>query len=267
MNKVKISAFPIIILLGLIISVSCESVPGEKDNKKLVLSEEFSDKALNPSLWQYSISNPDWRKGIHTIYTSAEENIYIKDGKLNISAIKNPDTRQWTSARIRTKPELGWKYGRIEVSAQIPAQQGTRAYISLLPTEKTELWPACGEIILLSGTYKENRTIAEAGIENKIYNSLLGTEKKAGYDITQNKTKDGFHIFAVDWSPNEIKFYADDKLILSYKKEEDSSALWPYDKKYGIAIELMITNPEIEPQENPTLSIDYIRIYQASQNQ
>lgn len=264
MNKKRAKLFITIAIVVLTLT-NCESVPQEKDNKRLVFSEEFTDKAINPEIWQYSISNPDWRKTIHTIYTNSKENIYIENSKLIIRAIKNPENNQWTSARIKTKKDIGWKHGRIEVSARVPDEPGVMAYISLTPTEETVPWPVCGEINLLSTSSLGEKTLAEMGIENKKYNSLLNTKKKADYSITDNRTNNGFHVYAVDWTEDEIKFFADEKLIMIYKRDADTQDSWPYDKEYGISIELMITEPDISPREIPQIQIDYIRVYQKTE--
>jgi len=56
----------------------------------------------------------------------------------------------YTSARLRTLGKADWKYGRIEVSAKLPAGQGIWPAVWMLPTDYVYGgWAASGEIDIM----------------------------------------------------------------------------------------------------------------------
>lgn len=74
-------------------------------------------------------------------YTDRLDNSYIEDGCLVIPAIKEnysstEGTREYTSARLRTKYKRDWLYGRIVVRAKLPYGQGIWPAIWMLPTDE-----------------------------------------------------------------------------------------------------------------------------------
>jgi beta-glucanase (GH16 family) len=133
-------------------------------NWSLVWSDEFDDSSLpdwigsgdeglGGSLWQPE--NNGWGGGNQELqfYTPRESNVFVEDGKLTISGIKEvyassqcPQwtyscddddrvtvTKQYTSARIHTDwcgLDVGFGYGKFEMRAKMPVGKGTFHTIS-----------------------------------------------------------------------------------------------------------------------------------------
>ena len=63
-------------------------------------------------------------------YTNCrKENSRIENGELIIEARKNDMGKDWTSARLTTKGKVSFVYGKIEVRAKVPAEDGTWASV------------------------------------------------------------------------------------------------------------------------------------------
>lgn len=96
-----------------------------------------------------------------------------------------------------------------------------------------------------------------------------------------------FHTYAVDWTPDSLKFYMDDKLIKDWdhpgrevysKWEHEQGGGWPYDGFYSIILNLAIGGDMAElggginDNEiwNPGMNkmyVDYVRVYDNGHNQ
>lgn len=94
---------------------------------QLVWADEIEDESLDPARWKRQVVeagrfNREWQR-----YTDSRESAYIDDGCPVIKAIHESDTHgpdQYTSARLHTRPESGWTYGKIAARIQLPYGQG-----------------------------------------------------------------------------------------------------------------------------------------------
>ena len=135
----------------------------------MIWNDEFDvPGAPNPEYWSHEVNcsgggNNEWQ-----CYTDRLDNSYVdEDGFLHIVAKEefysgpslwddDPDYpgpyvyRNYTSARLRTRNKVDWKYGRIEVRAQVPGGQGMWPAIWMLPTDwEYGGWPSSGEIDII----------------------------------------------------------------------------------------------------------------------
>ena len=134
----------------------------------LVWSDEFdTNGAINSTNWFHQTQLPaggSWFNGEQQHYTNQITNSFVNAGFLNIVAKKENFTdqgftKQYTSARLNSK--FAFLYGRVDVRAKIPTNQGTWPAIWMLgknvnedggffdATFGTTNWPACGEIDIL----------------------------------------------------------------------------------------------------------------------
>ncbi len=76
-----------------------------------------------------------------------------------------------------------------------------------------------------------------------------------------------FHLYAVEWAPNDIKFFLDDHLIIERTPADlPPNARWVYDHPFYILLNLAVGgdwpgNPDdttIFPQQ---MLVDYVRVY------
>ena len=245
-------------------------VPGTGE-KVLVWSDEFSYTGLpDASKWSFDTEGNAWGWGNNEAqYYTADrlKNAEVKDGFLYITAHKEEyQGFSYTSTRLRTRLKGDWLYGRIEVKAKIPDGRGMWPAIWMLPTDRVYGdWPKSGEIDIMENVgYDPNIILATVHTES--YNHTLGTQK-SGKTRVQTCYSD-FHIYAVEWMSNEMKFYVDDLLIFTFRNEGTGSKVWPFDRKFHLLLNVAVggnwggamgIDDAIFPR---AMVVDYVRIYQ-----
>jgi len=254
------------------------------DTWKLVWSDEFNTPGLpDAKKWTYEVGFIRNRESQY--YTKArKENARVENGMLIIEShkerFKNPDYNpsnnsrrrrnsreyaDYTSASLTTLGKAHWRYGRIEVRAKLPTGRGTWPAIWMLGTNIKDVgWPRCGEIDIMENVgYDPNRI--HANIHTQKYNHMRGTNK--GAKIIADKPFEKFHVYAVEWSPQLMKFFVNDKLYFTYENEKSGEAAWPFDKDHYLILNTAIggswggqkgINDSIFPQR---FIIDYVRVY------
>src|ERR1041385_1427760 len=94
---------------------------------KLVWSDEFNYNGLpDPAKWDYDTGGSGWGNNELQYYTKSDTaNAIVHNGALSLIARKSSkEDKNYTSARLVTKTKGDWTYGKIEVSAKLPAGRG-----------------------------------------------------------------------------------------------------------------------------------------------
>ncbi|KAI0327877.1 concanavalin A-like lectin/glucanase [Cubamyces sp. BRFM 1775] len=124
------------------------------------------------------------------------------------------------SARIHTRDSYALTYGRVEISAKLPRGDWLWPALWMLPVNDTYgPWPRSGEIDIMeargnSPDYKAQGIDYVRGSLNwGPFSWLNGVSKTFGWWTNRRKTfADGFHTFALEWSPKFIRIYVDSRL-------------------------------------------------------
>ena len=96
--------------------------------------------------------NSGWGNNELQFYTSKRiNNAQVSKGLLIINAVKESyQGAAYTSARLLSKGQGNWKYGRIEVRAKIPTGRGIWPAIWMIATDQAYGgWPKSGEIDIM----------------------------------------------------------------------------------------------------------------------
>jgi beta-glucanase (GH16 family) len=230
-------------------------------------SDEFSTNGLpDVSKWGYDIGGGGWGNNELEYYTNSINNAAVNNGKLYITAKKEPmGGRNYTSARLVSKNKGDFLYGRIEVSAQLPAGVGTWPAIWMLPTDWAYGdWPKSGEIDIMEHVGYDSTRI-HFSVHTEAYNHTIGTQKTANQVIPTAMT--AFHKYRVDWTPYAVRGYFDDQLVFTFVNEGKGAAKWPFDKRFHVLLNLAIggnwggtkgVNDNIFPV---AMAVDYVRYY------
>ncbi|WGK95620.1 MULTISPECIES: family 16 glycosylhydrolase [Flavobacterium] len=228
---------------------------------KAIWSDEFNvDGAPDATKWAYDIGTGDWGWGNNEAqyYTSRADNVKVQNGVLKIIAQReNYSGSNYTSARIKTQGKFTFKYGRVEMRAKLPSGGGTWPALWMLGNNITTAgWPACGEIDIME--HLGNQL-------NKIYGTLHhpghsgGNADSRTVDIA-NATSE-FHIYALDWRADAIKFYVDNQLFYTFT---NTSSL-PFNQNFFLIINCAIGGNfggTIDPNfVSSTYEVDYIRVF------
>ena len=83
----------------------------------------------------------------------------------------------------------------------------------------------------------------------------------------EKKFADDFHLFAVEWEPNVIRFYVDDHLYATRTPSDlPKGTKWVYDHPFFLLLNVAVgggwpgnpDNTSVFPQE---MLVDYVRVY------
>ena len=241
---------------------------------KLVWSDEFDGQPgslPDPAKWTIVTGGSGFGNHELETYTDRPENLQLRDGNLVIIARKESFTgsdyitKPYTSARLQTKGHFAQAYGRFEARMKLPAGKGMwPAFWLLGDTDDTTRWPSCGEIDILE-------TIGDPHV---MYSTLHGpgysgkNAISAKFPLPAGEAIDNaFHVYAVEWAPDRIRFYFDDYLIVERTpKDLPAGAKWVYDHPFYILTNLAVGGDwPGSPDQNTTfpaeLLLDYVRVY------
>src|SRR5437588_1714701 len=163
---------------------------------KLVWSDEFDGSSLDPSKWEFEVNAHGG--GNNELQYYKTNNVRVTGGVLTIEARKEHytgpgGTREYTSARIRTRAKGDWQYGRFDLRAKLPQGKGIWPAIWMLPTDQRYGgWPHSGEIdimeLLGQDPKKVYGTLHYSGPQGHRY-------KGTNFVLRTGTFADDFHLF------------------------------------------------------------------------
>jgi beta-glucanase (GH16 family) len=242
----------------------------------LVWSDEFSapdGSAPDPAKWTYDLGGKGWGNHELESYTNRKENARIEKGNLVITTKKETYTgadgitQNYTSARLKTQGLFVQTYGRFEARIKIPEGQGIWPAFWMLGEDiPTVGWPKCGEIDIMENIGKE---------PDKIHGSLHGPSTTANTsDLTSIFTlpagqnfADDFHLYAVEWSPDTVRFYVDANLYSTFGQSDwPAGGKWVFDHPFFIILNLAVGGdwpgpPDASTKFPQSMLVDYVRVY------
>lgn len=238
---------------------------------QLVWADEFNYKGLpDTSSWDYDTGGHGWGNKERQYYTAARlENARVENGVLIIEARKEQmDTNQYTSVRLITRGKKEWVYGRFEARAKLPRGVGTWPAIWMLAAEDSYgegYWPHNGEIDIMEHV-GFNQGFIHASTHSLKYYHGIGTQRTD--TVFSNNVSDTFHNYIMEWSPDTIKVYFDDRLYFTSTNDHSGWEAWPFDKPFYLILNIAVggawggimgIDDSVWPQK---MEIDYVRVYE-----
>jgi len=252
-------------------------VPQSVGRWRLVWFDEFTYKGLpDPARWGYDVGGEGWGNQELQFYTDQrKENARVENGHLVVEARREVwQKREYTSARLVSKGKGEWTFGRVEVRAKLPSGRGTWPAIWMLPSLKTYGnggWPDNGEIDVMEHVGFDP-DVVHGSVHTRAYYHSIGTQKTGKVDV--RNARSGFNVYAVEWRPEEIRWFVNDQHYFTFKNERLSNAKadyrqWPFDKPFHLILNVAVggtwggskgVDESIWPQQ---MVVDYVRVYQA----
>jgi len=167
---------------------------------QLVWSDEFNG-SIGPN-WVFETGAGGW--GNNELQYYRRENATIENGALVITA-KREDFggAAYTSARMKTQGLKTFKYGRMEARMKLPAFLGAWPAFWMLGANLPQVgWPASGEIDVME----------HINDEQKVYGTIHWQDNNgqyAQYGGNLATTVTDWHVYAVEWDSNAIRWYVD----------------------------------------------------------
>ncbi|MFD2561047.1 family 16 glycosylhydrolase [Aquimarina rubra] len=245
---------------------------GHSQCSELIFNDEFSGNSVDLSKW--SFDNGD---GCPTLcgWGNAEEQWYqpenttVQNGNLIITT-KNESAggKQFTSSKLITSGKFNSKYGRYEASIKLPSAGGIWPAFWMLPENGN--WPFTGEIDIMEAQHKNPESIGGTVHYSNGGWQYNGREFNAGLDLSE-----GFHEYAVEWEPTEIRWYVDDQLYHAVTPANTVDP-WPFSEgDWYIILNVAVGGPgtpytgniQPTPADYPTqMEVDYVRVYSGTFN-
>jgi beta-glucanase (GH16 family) len=239
----------------------------------LVWADEFdSGTQPDPAKWVHDLGGGGWGNRELQTYTDRTNNIRIAAGSLVIEAraeqFTGTDgrTRDYTSARLKTKGKAAWTYGRIEARIQVPRGQGIWPAFWTLGTNQNSVgWPACGEIDIMEHIGRE---------PTQVHGTILGPGYSGGggigkaFPLPDGKAfADDFHVFAAEWEPERIRWFVDGRQYFEVTPANlPPDTKWVFDAPQFVLLNLAVGGnwpgaPDATTMFPQRMRVDYVRVY------
>lgn len=237
----------------------------------LAWADEFNGSTLNTTIWSHE--NGDgcpglcgWGNNELQFYTSRPENLFFQNGKLIIEArAESHNGKNYTSSKILTRDKKMVRFGRIDIRARLPRGKGIWPAFWMLPQNNVYGgWPRSGEIDIMEMVGHE-----PAKVHGTIhYGPGPGsTQASRSYSLSSGSFYDEFHVFSLEWKPDQIQWFVDGNLYHTVTKAGLSAATYPFNEAFFLIFNLAVGgnwpgNPDASTSFPQWLIVDYVRVYQ-----
>jgi beta-glucanase (GH16 family) len=244
----------------------------------IVWDDEFNQpdgSSPDPTKWTYDIgNNGGYGNNELEYYTSRTNNARIVGGQLIIEADQESyGGENYTSARMLTEGKWSWTYGRMEARIKIPRGQGIWPAFWMLGSniDAGVSWPTCGEIDIMENIGKTSDQGTDHGT---IHGPQNGGDYNGGSGVGGTYTPggaalaDNFHIYAVQWTPNQIQWFLDTNLFFTATPASlPSGGTWVFTQPQFLILNVAVGgnwpgDPDgttVFPQQ---MLVDYVRVYE-----
>ena len=224
-------------------------------NYHLVWSDEFNYTGLpDSSKWNFIVGDgcPElcgWGNNELQYYTKNRlKNARVVNGILTIEVHKEEiENQHFSSAKLTTKEKSNWKYGRFEIRAKLPTQNGT----------KSGIWIMQGDSSLYSTVPQKDQL------------NILGVKGIKNYANKPFPVNDNdFHTYVLEWEENEYRVYADSIHYFTYPNDSEKIMNWPFNQSLNLILNVAFDGNEslTDGEDNQGLpqkmEVDYVRVYQ-----
>ncbi|MCR9131718.1 MAG: glycoside hydrolase family 16 protein [bacterium] len=255
---------------------ACTESNNEPENEfnTLVWSDEFdTEGSIDTTKWLFDIGTgveifgtPGWGNNELQYYTDRPENIKVENGLLEITAIKeNFNGSGYTSAKILTRGLFERTYGRYEARILLPFGQGIWPAFWLLGDDSngSVIWPQIGEIDIME--YRgQQPTIIHGSVHGPGYSA--GQAVTDEYSLRSGRFDSEFHVFAIEWGPDFIRYFVDDELYNEITPA-DVNGEWVFnDNVFYIILNVAVGGSFVGSPNSSTpfpqaMYVDYVRVY------
>lgn len=236
--------------------------------------DNFWGKELDRDKWLVQTSSsPSGFSPERTCYWDRPENVFVRDGKLNLVGLIGAHARcktpyrtffsQWTGGAVVTWERFSQTYGRFSFRAKFPAAEKPGYYGNLwmYPQEHTYgRWPRSGEI-----------DVAEhwSGAPDMVHPSLHypgRTRADTAWDCKVPNVSD-FHTYTLEWTPTQMKFIYDDAVCFtrSWKPWMHPRDGRPFNHPFVLVMSQGLGDPyfSVSKESRPSgaMQVDWVRVW------
>lgn len=238
---------------------------------KLSWSDEFDGPAgekPDASKWAYDIGGDGWGNNELEYYTDRADNA-ATDGQGQLVITLKAErlmNRDYTSARLKTLGKFTQTFGRFEARIKSPRGPGVWPAFWMLGADiQTNSWPQCGEIDIMEIAGKEPR-VNHGSLHGPGYSG--GSPLTSTYTLPSGELSDDFHVYAVEWEENVVRWYVDASLYQTRRSSDvPSGGTWVYDHDFFMILNVAIGGsfggaPDASTVLPQKMLVDYVRVYE-----
>lgn len=284
-------------ILGLCVTVACvlpciaQTQSPAPAGWQLTFSDEGNGDAgspPDPAKWTHDIGGHGWGNAEPQTYTSPQHlapsgfnAFYDGEGHLVLEARRENHTgpdgiaAEFTSARIKTQNLFSQAYGRFEARLRLPQGQGIWPAFWMLGDSFADAgWPHCGEIDIMEFLGHELNTI-HGTVHGPGYSGADGIQGSIHLEPGESYADD-FHVFAVEWEPDEIRWYLDGEHYHTVTpedltNEDGTQDEWVFNTPHFLILNIATgghwprypDDTTVFPQR---MTVDYVRVYQREEH-
>lgn len=249
-----------------------EMPPTAPDGDGVIWADDFDGPAgsrPDPSTWRYETGGEGWGNNERQYYRDSTDNAALDgDGHLVITARAGGDGLTcwygpctYTSARLNTAGAVEQAYGRFEARVRIPSGRGVWPAFWMLGDDLNEVgWPASGEIDVMENIGSEPDVVV-GSVHGPGYTGGVS----GGHTLPGGRAyADGFHVFAVEWTPQRITWFVDDVRYHSVTPA-DLDGEWVFDHPFFIVLNVAVGGDwPGDPDQSTTfpqrMVVDHVRV-------
>ena len=244
----------------------------------LVWSDEFDGVAgaqVDGTKWVADTGGQGWGNQEREYYTARAENASLDGGgRLVITARAAPvdssyhcwyGSCRYTSARLKTTGRFEQAQGRFEARIRIPRGQGLWPAFWMLGDDIDRVgWPRCGEIDVMENIGREPGVV-HGTMHGPGYSG--GSGIGGSYSLAGGSFADDYHVFAVEWTPGQIRWLVDEQ---EYRRATPtnlpSGAAWVFDHPFFLLLNVAVGgawpgDPDGSSTFPQQMLVDYVRVY------
>lgn len=197
----------------------------------------------------------------------------------------NDEWHRYTSASVNTRNTASWRYGRFEIMAKMPQGKGTWPALWFLSPIRLPVIPGPSPRRLPNGREVEGpRHGPDFGESdhgeidlmeswgsrpNHTAVHIWGTKGRTpSVEVPVDDMYNKFHLYALEWYPDHMDFFLDQKKILTFTKPKVG---WSFDGPMYLIMNIASGGPDEPPPDDSKLPqdmvVDYVRVYQQSRTE
>lgn len=243
----------------------------------LVWADEFNGTLLDPANWTPDLGTGcpslcGWGNNELQYYRS--QNVTVTGGNLVLTArAQSYGGASFTSGKVTTRGKQAFLYGRIEMRAKLPTGAGMWPAFWMMPQDNVYGgWAASGEIDIMESA---NATTSVGGALHFGGSYPDNRSTSSSYSLGGANFADEFHVYAVEWEPDTIRWYVDGVLFMTrvssqwYSDAAPGNSRAPFDQEFYIILNTAVggnytgcTSPGCIDADLPQeFLIDYVRVY------
>jgi beta-glucanase (GH16 family) len=236
----------------------------------LAWSDEFDGPAgspADPGSWRPEVGGHGWGNEQLQHYTDGTGNAAL-DGAGNLAiVVRRPDPRpgrpRYSSARLTTKDRVACSYGLVRARIRLPGGRGIWPAFWMLGQDIDEVgWPACGEIDVME-SFGKDPAMVSGTVHGPGYAGAEGVTAahRAGASLA-----DDFHVYAVHWEPDRIRWYLDDACYATVTPADLRGNPWVFDHDFYLLLNVAVGGRFSVPPDDSTpfpraMLVDHVRVY------